>query len=100
MAIALRIRLRLWVALAAIAAALPATAGAAEARCEAMPAGCTACDCCEKTSPPTTNLDPIPAPIVGAQPPDAGHARRLPRLHPVYVPRPGAVRTGPEARPE
>jgi hypothetical protein len=57
MAIALRIR-RLWVALAAIAASLPATAGAAtNGRCEAMPAGCTACCCGDDASAPSRTTD-------------------------------------------
>ena len=62
MAFALRIRRRLWVAFAAIAVSLPATAGAStEPRCEAMPAGCTTCACCKEPAPasPQTATAPV-----------------------------------------
>ena len=62
MTIALCIRRRLWIALAAVAASLPATARASEAKCEAMPAGCTTCSCCEDAAP-TTDIDPALAEI-------------------------------------
>jgi hypothetical protein len=73
MAIALRIRRRLWVALAAIAASLPGVAGAATgARCEAMPAGCTACHCCEETSASAASLGSTPAAIIAPTPSTRG----------------------------
>ncbi len=51
MSLAPRLRRSLWFALAAIAASLPGMARAAtEPRCEAMPAGCTTCSCCEDGS--------------------------------------------------
>jgi hypothetical protein len=57
-----RIRRPLWFALAAIAASLPGTTGASTGpRCEAMPAGCTTCSCCEDGSAASTQPGPISA---------------------------------------
>ncbi len=62
MSLASRLRRSLWFALAAIAASLPGTAGAStEPRCEAMPAGCTACSCCEDGSPTSSQPSPTSA---------------------------------------
>ena len=59
MAIALRIRRRLLVALAAIAASLPGVATASTGgRCEAMPEGCAVCCCCEGDSTLSATAEP------------------------------------------
>lgn len=73
MSLALRIRQCLWVALAAVAAALPGTAWASDgARCEAMPAGCTACACCEDAASPAAGVEATPSAIVAPDHPTRG----------------------------
>lgn len=66
MAVTPRIRRRLWVALAAIAATLSMTGGASAAsRCEAMPEGCAACCCEPEPAVTTAQAPPVHGPAVG-----------------------------------